>query len=110
MQISVFSIIAATAGLECPVFIGELDDELFDDELVDEALAERVIRLLNRCGQADLDRLERIGYQLPSLSVGDYFTVQGVTWQVATFGVERVTGDPGRMLRSTLRLPGEPPL
>lgn len=39
------------------------------------ATAESVFRFFNVVDETDVERLEKLGYRLPSLSVGDYFTV-----------------------------------
>lgn len=58
-----------------------------DPELVNEYL----FRYFNRVDQADVDRLEDVGYALPSLSVGDLLAWDGHTWRVALVGFEKVT-------------------
>lgn len=83
MQIEIYSKMAdspeyriETGGRE-PVWSGELDD-LRD--------LEDAFRYFNRVDEADCERLERIGYKLPSLSVGDIVTVDGNHHVVASMG------------------------
>lgn len=47
-------------------------------------------RYFNRVDQADVDRLEAIGYRLPSMSVGDLLTIGTETFQVHPVGFEKV--------------------
>lgn len=65
---------------------GDLD---LDGLTVREALA-GVFRAFNRVDDADCERLLALGYDLPSLSVGDTVTVDGVRWRRAVVGWERV--------------------
>lgn len=52
---------------------------------------EEIFRFFNRVEFADGERLEEIGYDLPSLSVGDIVTIDGdEQWRVAPVGFERV--------------------
>jgi hypothetical protein len=50
-----------------------------------------VFRFFNRVDEADADRLEALGYRLPSLSVDDLVTIGGTTWKVAPCGFEEVS-------------------
>jgi hypothetical protein len=52
---------------------------------------EHLFRYFNRVDELDGRRLERIGYRLPSLSVGDRVTWKGRTWEVAGIGFQEVT-------------------
>lgn len=52
-----------------------------------------LFRTFNRVDDEDYDRLDRIGYKLPSLSVGDLITVDGVTSRVDSLGFTKVS-DP----------------
>jgi hypothetical protein len=47
-------------------------------------LPEQIFRFFNRVDEADGERLKKLGYNLPSLSVGDYFTVKFAMWPNAT--------------------------
>lgn len=64
-----------------PTWEGELDD-LRD--------LEDAFRYFNRVDDADCERLERIGYCLPSLSVGDIVTVDGNPHVVASVGFKPI--------------------
>lgn len=56
-----------------------------------EEKCERVFRDFNRVTEEDCERLDRIGYDLPSLSVNDTITfVDGSTYRVLPIGFERV--------------------
>jgi hypothetical protein len=54
-------------------------------------LPEAAFRFFNRVEEADVKRLEEIGYDLPSLSVGDFVEIDGRTWEVAPVGFEEMT-------------------
>jgi len=49
---------------------------------------DNVFRAFNRVTQADCETLDRLGYDLPSLSVGDIVTLNGETKQVTGNGFE----------------------
>lgn len=53
---------------------------------VESADLEDIFREFNRVTEADCERLEEIGYALPSLSVGDTVEVEGKTWLCAGVG------------------------
>lgn len=53
-------------------------------------MLEHIFRYFNRVDENDGQRLERVGYNLPSLSVDDTVTVEGMTWRVAVTGFESV--------------------
>jgi hypothetical protein len=53
-------------------------------------LTEAAFRFFNRVERADERRLLDIGYDLPSLSVGDLLTLDGETWEVAPMGFTKV--------------------
>lgn len=57
-----------------------------------EGEMERIFRLFNRVEQEDCDRLEGIGYDLPSLSSGDFVQdYNGQWWLCASVGWQKVT-------------------
>lgn len=56
---------------------------------VREAL-ERIFRAFNRVDDDDHHRMLALGYDLPSLSVDDIVTIDGVRWRCAMLGWERV--------------------
>jgi hypothetical protein len=69
---------------------------------------EHVFRYFNRVDQADIDRLDELDYQLPSLSVSDVVTIDdGPRWRCAGVGWELAdepTTDP--MVKLQQRLTG----
>lgn len=58
-------------------------------EATSAALLEAVFRAFNRVEIEDNDRLEEIGYRLPSLSVGDAVEINGDRWRCKSVGWER---------------------
>jgi hypothetical protein len=58
----------------------------------------QIFRCLNRVDGADSGRLARMGYMLPSLSVGDLIHWRAQTWRVAATGFERVGISIDRLL------------
>jgi hypothetical protein len=61
-------------------------------ELAGDALHSAVFRFFTLVDERDSDRLERLGYQLPSLSVGDLVTIVGVPLIVAAASFESLVG------------------
>jgi hypothetical protein len=51
---------------------------------------EEAFRFFNRVTESDSDRLEALGYRLPSMSVGDLLTIGTETWQCASVGFVKV--------------------
>lgn len=49
---------------------------------------DRLFRFFNRVDEADVVRLEEIGFRQPSMSMGDLVELDGETWTVAAFGFE----------------------
>lgn len=103
MKVEVFSLTAAVVGTEQgTTWQGEIPDELFGNSTTQRSF-EVVYRLLNRVDESDVKRLEDWGYNLPSLSVGDYVTIyyttkettrpKGITKQVANIGFNDITGN-----------------
>lgn len=58
--------------------------------LDDEQRLESIFRLFNRVDRGDAERLERMGYNLPSLSVGDVVEIGDRRWEVAGMGFEEL--------------------
>lgn len=69
---------------------GEVPIELGDEDLT----LELIFRWFNRVEEHDAVRLEKVGYNLPSLSVRDTVTFDGRTFLVDTVGFQEVTGSP----------------
>lgn len=55
-----------------------------------EAQLERIFRFFNRVEQADCDRLDALGYDLPSLTSGDFVEIDDQWWLCASGGWEKV--------------------
>lgn len=55
----------------------------------DPTRLEQIFRLFNRVDEADSERLERMGYTLPSLSVGDRVELDDEVWYVHPIGFKR---------------------
>lgn len=49
-----------------------------------------IFRVFNRVTDADCENLNKIGYRLPSMSVGDLVTLDAETFQVTSTGFEKV--------------------
>lgn len=73
---------AASGGRHECVWHGDVDVEAEKPEDINE----RIFRLFNRVSLEDNDRLEAMGYTLPSLSVGDVIIHSGEAWTVAPLG------------------------
>lgn len=56
---------------------------------------EGVFRFFNRVEEGDADRLERLGYDLPSLSTDDIVTADGKSWKVEPVGFSEVKNHVG---------------
>lgn len=63
--------------------------EVFEGD-VPEMDLEGIFRFFNRVTEDDGERLERLGYLMPSLSVDDLVTMNGETFRVAPVGFEQV--------------------
>jgi hypothetical protein len=73
---------------------GEASEPLFGGTITTDrdAVLEYVFRLFNRVQQEDVERLDALGYELPSLSTGDRVTLpDGSVWHCASIGWEQVT-------------------
>ena len=66
----------------------EGDVELEDGTAVSRL--EAIFRLFNRVTDEDVGRLADLGYDLPSLSVGDIVELDGEAWRVASIGWEKL--------------------
>ena len=55
-----------------------------------EAILEDIFRAFNRVDESDVDRLNRIGYRLPSLSVGDTVILDQKVYEVKNLGFEEI--------------------
>jgi hypothetical protein len=64
-----------------------------------EAVNERIFDLFNVKDEEDIEFLKSIGYDLPSLSVGDVVTWGDRSWRVATVGFKDVNEEPSDLDR-----------
>jgi hypothetical protein len=90
---------------------GELDG-VRDGAPVGEVL-EYVFRWFNAVDEGDRERMLAVGYDLPSLSVGDVVTfADGTRWQCSPLGwelLEPVRNADGECLACGYMEPGDPP-
>jgi hypothetical protein len=104
MKVEVFSINAAVGGTQHgTTWKGEIPNEIFARCSSNDGMLDLIFRLLNRVDEGDHERMLGWGYELPSLSVGDYVTlhlnsasgagVEPVTFVVASLGFKQVTGN-----------------
>jgi hypothetical protein len=101
MQLQIVSIQAALHGRPSIVWIGDVDAAdlvnlsghglATDGQIEPERMNNALFRFFNRVDEEDGDRLEAIGYRLPSLSVGDLLHWGSKTWRVAGSGFEQIT-------------------
>ncbi len=88
MEVTILSMAAAAAGQQNCCWRGELPiqpytkDETLDDELINNL----IYRKLNRVTEQDCEWLDKVGYDLPSLSIGDVIVRQGTSWRVDGIG------------------------
>lgn len=83
MTLTIWSRWAALGGRHKQLWTGSVPaDENADPDVVNE----QIFRMFNRVDEADNERLEKWGYRLPSLSVGDVITWNGVAYEVASVG------------------------
>jgi hypothetical protein len=69
-----------------------------------EAALEYVFRFFNRVDEGDSERMAEVGYDLPSLSVGDVVTfADGSRWQCAPMGWELLEDDAAPLTPDALR-------
>ena len=104
MRVEVFSMMSAISGSpHGTTWRGEIPNELLGHGNAGQNTLEQIFRLLNRVEQDDTDRMQRWGYELPSLSVGDFVTLhlngtgiagpitEPITFRVKSTGFEQVT-------------------
>ena len=100
MQVQIVSIQAALAGRPSILWHGEIEPADLTEvtgglDGIDEAATnEALFRFFNRVDERDNDRLEAIGYRLPSLSVGDLLHWGSRSFRVAGSGFECITDNP----------------
>lgn len=92
MRVEVFSMIAAVHGAERVTWSGDIPDECVE-AIGPDQVNEFLFRFFNRVEQADADQLDLLGYELPSLSMGDFIAWGGRTYRVLAQGLEEVTGN-----------------
>lgn len=86
MRITVYSHFA-DFGDESPVWSGEVEIPMGADR---DAFLDNVYRFFNRVDDADNERLDDIGYNLPSLSSGDTVMFDGKVFYCAPVGWQQV--------------------
>jgi hypothetical protein len=98
MQVQIVSIQAALHGRPSIVWLGDvsaedlgLDPVALTHEAAEGTVNEQLFRFFNRVDEPDVDRLEALGFDLPSLSVGDLLHWGSKTWRVAGAGFEQIT-------------------
>ena len=96
MIVEVVSMQAAMAGRDRITWRGDVPIELPDGDIDRDELArfhDELFRFFNRVDDEDIGKLARIGYELPSLSVGDLINYDRCTVRVAGMGWEVITGN-----------------
>lgn len=88
MKVQIVSMQAVLHGRASIMWEGEIEVELGQ---TDAAYLVRLFRLFNRVTEQDVELLERMGYRLPSLSVGDLVHMNCATWRVEAVGWTRLT-------------------
>lgn len=102
MNLQIVSIQAALRGGPPIVWIGDVEhselmtlngqlDEPIERGTMDSITNAAIFRFFNRVDEADSDRLAEIGFNLPSLSVGDLISWGARTWRVSGAGFECIT-------------------
>jgi hypothetical protein len=106
IRLEIVSMMAALSGTHGAItWSGEIPREELCRLIPDgrrptrESLNAAIVRYFNRVEAPDNDRLERLGYTLPSLGAGDIFAVHGIAFVVAAVGCERISGDEDRLRR-----------
>lgn len=108
MKIEVFSLTAAVGGAQDTTWKGDIS---LEGCLTQDDMLNRIYRLLNRVDAFDVERMQEWGYELPSLSVGDYVTIhieglttgsEVVTYQVKMTGFAKITGNPNVLGRALI--------
>lgn len=99
LTVEIVSMVAAYAGTRSGIsWRGEVPIERLaartpTGQLDVTAINDAIFRYFNAVLDSDRSRLLVIGYQLPSLSVGDLIYHSGRTFRVVPFGFEELTGD-----------------
>jgi hypothetical protein len=62
---------------------------VLDGPVTDEWRLDYLLRFFNRVDFEDTQRLEQIGYDLPSMSMGDEVEMDGVNWICSMAGWKR---------------------
>jgi hypothetical protein len=98
MHIRIESALAAAWNREIaenpPVVATVPRAETWEGILADDLNLEEIFRFFNRVGYGDAGRLDKIGYDLPSLSVGDYVTKNGKRYRVEPVGFVEAAEQP----------------
>lgn len=68
--------------------------ETWEGDLDQDMNLEEIFRFFNRVEYGDGERLDEIGYDLPSLSVGDYVTKNGKRYRVEPVGFVEAPREP----------------
>jgi hypothetical protein len=96
MNVQIVSIQAAIHGRPSILWHGEVElpeqAHPINDGITEQEVNEFLFRYFNRVDEEDGDRLAEIGFELPSLSVGDLIHWASTTWRVAGMGFEKITG------------------
>jgi hypothetical protein len=90
MKVEIVSIQAAIHGRPSIIWTGNVPGVVTTDTA--EHVNDLLFRFFNRVDVEDEERLEQLGYRLPSLSVGDLLHWGAKTWRVAGSGFEPITG------------------
>jgi hypothetical protein len=97
VKIQIFSMVAAAAGKDKVVWSGEIPESYFEGNLSGEdGINGMIFRIFNRVSETDVDFLNSIKYDLPSLSIGDFLTWQfgsepSKTFQIKAVGFDQIT-------------------
>lgn len=86
MRITITSRMAEAANAALRPYGGEKYPETTWTGDVPTFSLEEIFRMFNRVHYGDAERLERIGYQLPSLSMGDVVETPDGRFEVAAVG------------------------
>lgn len=101
IDLTIISFFAAASGNNEPTWRGNVNIELPDDLPRNERVAyinEQIFRMFNRVDDEDAVMLETVGYDLPSLSVGDMIIWGGKGYEVASIGFRDLIERPLRSL------------
>lgn len=107
MNIEIFSMMAALVGNDCMMWRGNVSDKqlglgpviVTGGEKADAEINERIFRFFNRVDSLDEEKLEAVGYRLPSLSVGDIVTWGGKAFRVEGHGFSCITRNGDEAVR-----------